>query len=1065
MELDRRTALGIGLAGVGSLGRPVLAGPAVREQAFAVLDLKVSGLVRPMATGDLLPRFAWKLAGDGHELRQQAYRICVARSQDDLVAGRELVWDSGKIMSDRTFDIVYGGPPPTARTRFWWRVEVWPEATGSSVTSPSEFWETGLSAVSDWTAGWLACETEVAALDRAAGLHWISASPAHKVGQVGAFRTRIEVDRPTTAELLLSAHALDGIWLNGEPVTPEDEDPVAWTTMATFTLRLRRGPNILAVAVKRVSGLGVSGAVLAAILRLDGPDGRRLTSAEGWKAALEAPKGWQQATFDDNAWPTAPAAARKPVGEPWPTYPAMLLRREFAVARPLRSARLYATALGAYEAFINGERVGDGRMDPQFTDPSRRLLYQTHDVTGLLAAGANAIGLWVGDGWYGSEYSQGARFTFGPAPCRVLAQLELTYEDGTVETIATGDGWSMAASPILSSEIYDGEVYDARAEQPGWAKPGFAGRDWRPARRAEAPVLVPEPELCPPVRATQVLKMRSVRERAPGVHVFDFGQNFAGWARLRVKGPAGTRVKMLFGEVLGAGGGVDQANLRSAAARDVYILKGGGEEVWEPRFTYHGFRYVEVHGLPEAPDQATLEGVVAHTDLHFSGTLRVSDPVIQKFWENSFWSQRSNFFGLPTDCPQRDERLGWMGDAEVFWPAAAFNMDIEAYTGRVMRDVRSAQGKTGGFPDCVPPFTPGMALSSPGWADAGVILPYIAWRQYGDTGIIAENWEAMDRYLGWIQRSNPTLLWEKSRGADYGDWLSVDARTPQEATTPKDLIGTAYWAADAAMMAEMAAATGRPEDARRYRLLFEEIRARFGSAFVKPDGSVGNGSQTSHVLAIRFGLLSDTQRLEAGKRLAADIAARGNTLSTGFLGTPHILDALADAGQERMAMSLLLQRDYPSWGYMVEKGATTMWERWNSDRGDVGMNSYNHYAFGAIGAFLFRRVAGIDALEPGFRRVRIAPILDPRLKSAAADYKSAAGLIRSAWQLDGDKLSLDVTIPPNVSGVVSLPVSRAHLLKDGRPLRGAAKAAKGRPNATVEVGPGTHRFDARLTAV
>ncbi|SNS86574.1 alpha-L-rhamnosidase [Sphingomonas laterariae] len=1065
MDIDRRSVLGMGFAAAGSIGHPALAAQEKAAMPFAVVDLRLCALAQPMATGNQPPRFSWKLAGGDAGLKQHAYRVTVARSEADLLAARNLVWDSGEVVSDRSFDIAYDGPKPAPRTRYWWRVELRAAAGAPPVASAAEFWETGLAAPSDWSAKWLACETDVARLDRLAGLHWIGAPTLQKVGQVCHFRTvidgdGIDGDGGSASQLLLSAAVPESLWLNGKPLVAEQDDPVAWTTMATYALPLARGRNVLALSVKRESGLGMPAAMFASIIRLGGAQGRRITSAAGWKCAMDAPAGWQQRDFDDGAWAAAAPVARKPVGEPWPDYPAVLLRRDFSTTRPIRSARLYATALGVYEAWINGRRVGDGHMAPQFTNPAERALYQAHDVTALLRPGENAIGLWVGDGWYGSEYSNGPRFSFGPAPCRVQAQLELTFEDGSTETIATGDGWSIGASPILSSEIYDGEVYDARLEQPGWANAGYRGANWRPAELVDAPAFAPEPELCPPVRATQTLAPRDIRTLRPGVHVVDFGQNFAGWLRLKLRAAAGTRIEMRFAEIVNADGSVDQANLRTASARDIYIAKGQGEELWEPRFTYHGFRYVELRGLAQAPTADMVQAIVAHTDLPLSGTLRVGDPVIQKFWQNAMWSQRSNFFGLPTDCPQRDERLGWMGDAQVFWPAAAYNMDVEAYTARVMRDMRAAQGKNGAFPDVIPPFTSAFNLSSPGWADAGVILPYTAWRQYGDTAIIDENWEAMDRYLGWIQRANPDHLWVKSRGADYGDWLSVDAKNPQDATTPKDLIATAYWAGDAQMMAAMTEAAGRADDAARYRALFDAIRTAFNRAFVAADGTVGNGSQTGYVLALHFGLLPQAARAEAGRRLAADIERRGNTLSTGFLGTPHILDALAGAGQAQMAITLLMQRNYPSWGYMVEKGATTMWERWNSDAGDTGMNSRNHYAFGAIGDFLFRRIAGIAAMEPGFRRVRIAPIFDRRLQYGGADYRSPAGLIRTDWRYQANMLVLDVALPPNVAGVVSLPAKPGRIAMDGRPLaKASTRSVRQAGDGTeVEIGAGRHSF-------
>ncbi|WP_253342693.1 family 78 glycoside hydrolase catalytic domain [Sphingobium sp. OAS761] len=1033
---------------------------AAEAAGFSIVDLQVCGVSAPLALGNRQPRLSWKLmSGDG-DFMQGAYRIMVARSQEDLAAGRNLVWDSGRVESASTFDIPFGGPAAPSRARFWWSVEAWDAQGKRSARSRPAMWETGLFDTADWSAQWLASEDMEAALDRQAGLHWIDGTDRIPADGTRFYRTALTAARGESGVLLLSCPGLKAVWLNGKEVQTDDADPVRWTTMATYRLPLRPGRNVIGVSQGRYVSYNMPGSLLAAIIRITDARGnsRRLTSAAGWKASATAPDGWAAPGFDDSAWAATVAAKRKPVGEPWPAYPAMHLRRGFDAAKPVQSARLYATALGCYEPWLNGEKIGDRRMAPESTDTSKRILYQAYDVTGLVKPGRNMLGLWVGDGWYGSEFSEGARFVFGPAPCRVLAQLELTYADGSTEVIGTGDGWTTAPSAILSSEIYDGEVYDARRERSGWAQPDTSEEGWRAAARAAAPDIPVEPQVAPPIRVTRTIAPVAITQPRPDVHVVDFGQNFAGWARLRTQGAAGTKVEMRFAEILLPSGEVDQSNLRTAFARDTYILKGEGEEVWEPRFTYHGFRYVELHGLPHAPTQETLTGLVGHNDLPVTGAFRVGDPVIAKFWRNSTWSQRSNFFGLPTDCPQRDERLGWMGDAAVFWPAAAYNMDVDAYTRRFMQDVRYGQTKAGGFPDVIPPFMPNSQSSSPGWADAGVILPHTAWMHYGDTGIIAENWEAMDRYMAYILERNPAHLWKKSRGSDYADWLAVDAKQPGDATTPKDLIGTAFWAADARMMADMAAAIGKTADADRYRALFGAIRDAFLKEYVQPDGQIGNGSQTSYILPIRFDLLPAQLRMEAGRRLAANIAARGGKLSTGFLGTPHILDALADTGQQETAVALLLQRSYPSWGYMVEKGATTMWERWNSDGEDRTMNSFNHYAFGAITDFLFRRVAGIAPIDPGFRRVRVAPVFDRRIGQGGADYASIAGLIKTDWHYEGDQLILSVDLPPNVQGEVVLPGARRQIRMNRRPVAASRRVTEEKGVTRIVVGSGQYQF-------
>lgn len=1022
MKVNRREAIAIGIAGTGAAAVPLRALAASTQ----IEGLRVCGLENPLALGDLEPRFAWKLNGDAGRALQVAYRVCVAHTEADLARGRDLVWDSGRVESTAGVDIAYAGPQLPSRSRVWWQVEVWTKGSRQPMRSAPAMWETGLSP-KDWQGEWIASETQVAKADREAGLHWMASPERQKVGQCCAFRWTF--DHPGgEAEFCATLHELTGVWINGQPAPEPRDGPARHTEMAVWPVTLNKGANVIAIEGRRQGSFGVPPCVLAALLRHGAGLAERMTSASpGWKTLLDAPEGWQAVQFDDSGWSAAvPAKGALPIGDPLPLTPASRLRHAFTIDRPIRAARLHATALGIYQPWINGAAIVDRKLAPEFTDPSKRVLYQTYDVTALVKPGANVLGMVVGDGWYGSRFSTSARFAFGPAPCRMLCQLEIEHDDGSRSVIASGKDWQIADAEVLDHSLYDGEVHDARAEQAGWASVGGPDEGWRAASVVAAPAISVDPQRCPPIRVLETRKASSVKRLSAGRYVLDFGQNFAGFPRLTVSAPAGTRIEMRFAEMLKADGSVDQANLRTAKARDIYIAAGRGREVYEPRFTYHGYRYAEITGVPDDAAAWSLEGLVAYQDLPLTAELSCGDPVIEKFWRNSVWSQKSNFFGLPTDCPQRDERLGWMGDAAVFWPAAAWNMDVTAFTARVMEDACLSQSAKGAFPDCIPPFVPTMKLSSPGWADAGVILPHTSWMQNGDTGVIRANWAAMEAYMAWIAAANPDHVWRKQRGADYGDWLSVDAPTanPGAPTTPKDMLSTAYWANDATMMAQMAEAIGDVAAVTRYRTLFDAIRTVFNAAFVGADGKIGNGSQTGMVVAIRFGLLSPDARRAAGVALAADIVRRGNHLSTGFLGTPHILDALTMAGQEDMAITLLTQRTFPSWGYMVEKGATTMWERWNSDQGDVGMNSHNHYAFGAIGDFLFRRVAGIAAASPGFGRVRIAPIMSPALGRGGATYRSVRGTIRTAWTAKDGQFRLDVDLPGGVDGEVVLPGGR-----------------------------------------
>lgn len=1025
MKINRREAMKIGIAGTGAAAIPLQSMASAESEP--VRELRVCGLDTPLALGDMTPRFSWKAANGANRGRQAAYRIKVARSEADVLAGMNLLWDSGRVESAACVDIEYAGPTTPSRQRLWWQVEVWTAGRNTRLRSPVAKWETGL-APGDWQAQWLASETLVAKADREAGLHWMTGPDRQNVSQTRAFRWTF--DHPGgLAEFCATLHELTGVWINGEQPGEPRDGPARHTEMAVWPITLKKGRNVICIEGRRLGSFGVPPCVLAALLRHgDGLKERMTSASSGWKTMLSAPSGWHAPAFDDTGWSVAVrATSALPIGAPWPITPASRLRHMFSVDRPVRSARLHATALGIYEPWINGAPVTDRKLAPEFTDPSKRILYQTYDVTSLLTSGHNMLAMVVGDGWYGSRFSTSARFAFGSAPCRLLCQLEIEHDDGTRSIIGTGPGWQISDSKVQEHSLYDGEIVDARAEEPGWVKAGASSDGWRAADIVSAPPIPINPQRCPPIRILQTLQPRSVARLAAGRFVLDFGQNFAGFPRLTVTAPRGTRIEMKFAELLKNDGTIDQANLRTAKARDIFITAGHGLETYEPRFTYHGFRYAEISGLPDDKSAWTLVGLVAHQDLPLTAELNVGDPVIEQFWRNSVWSQKSNFYGLPTDCPQRDERLGWMGDAAVFWPAAAWNMDVTAYTARVMEDVRSSQSAKGAFPDCIPPFVPTMKLSSPGWADAGVILPYTSWMQNGDTGIIRANWAAMESYMAWIEAANPDHVWRKQRGADYGDWLSVDApvANPGAPTTPKDLLSTAYWANDATMMARMAEAIGNQDATTRYRALFDKIRAAFNAAFVSADATIGNGSQTGMVVAIRFGLLSADAQRTTGAALSADIAKRGGHLSTGFLGTPHILDALAMSGQEATAIALLQQDSFPSWGYMVKKGATTMWERWNSDQGDVGMNSHNHYAFGAIGDFLFRRIAGIAPAAPGFAKVHIAPIMAPSLGSGGGIYQSKYGSIRTHWKAASGQYQLDVDLPAGVEALVALPNQRS----------------------------------------
>ena len=997
------------------------------QPASKVTGLKVDCLETPLGLESDRPRFSWRLETERPGAAQTAYRVRIASSLEGLAGGGADLWDTGKVDSIESFDVAYGGPALASRQRCWWTVDIWDDL-GPVEPPPASWWEMGLLDSTDWSANWLAAETAEDRDDREAGLRWIwgEGSALRR-----AFRRRFRLDAPAKASVALGARdRVTALRLDGAPVALLERHRFAFGRGGSQWVELGAlapGEHLLAAEAEldpRPGDPRPPRGAFGATLKLTSDDGRidRLTSEAGWRTEAEPTGDWMSPTFEDRGWASAAAAEVNPP-QGWPPTHAMLLRREFSAAKPVAKARLYVTALGAYEAFLNGVRVGDALLAPESTDFRKRALYQAYDVTNLVCAGQNVLGAHVGDGWYASVVAPGGRYAFGPPPRRFLAQLELTYADGARDVIATGPGWKASPSPVVESEIYNGETYDARREQPGWSALGFDDSTWETALASEAPPARLVAQTSPPIRITETLAAKATSEPKPGVFVFDFGQNFAGICELRVKGAAGERVRLRFAEILGENGEVDQANLRAARATDTYVLRGDpAGEVWRPAFTYHGFRYVQVEGYPGRPNTTSLAGLVLSSDLSETGVLRIDHPLIGQLWRNTVWSQRSNFTGIPTDCPQRDERLGWMGDACVFWDAAAFNMDVYGFTRRFAGDMRDAQSAHGGYSDFAPAAARGRDEPAPGWADAGVVLPWTAYQRYGCTALLDEHWDSIARYLAFLEEANPDHLWRNRRGHDFGDWLALDAKQPGDPTTPKDLIGTAWWAHSTGLAATLAEVSGRISECERLFEVRDRIRSAFKDAFVRADGVVGNGSQTGYILALHFDLLPEELRTAAAKRLTDDIERRGGVLSTGFLGTPFALDVLADIGRADLVYDLLLRTEFPSWGYMIKKGATTIWERWNGDTGDISMNSFNHYAFGAVAGFLFRRVAGIAPRARGFRIFDVRPVLDPRVRRAGADYDSVMGRISTDWDwTPGESFRLSVTVPPGATGIVHLP--------------------------------------------
>lgn len=753
-----------------------------------------------------------------------------------------------------------------------------------------------------------------------------------------------------------------------------------------------------------------------------------------WSEPLRVEAGF----LGDGAWRALPIGLAEPER---PAQPA-LLRTEFAVTAPVRRARLYWTALGVIDVELNGTAVDELVLSPGWTSYRDRLVHETTDVTALLTPGANALGVLLAGGWYTEEYGfQGfAQRFYGDQPSALL-QLEIEYEDGTTATVLSGDGWRATGDgPIVSSGIYAGE--HARRAPDGWSAPGFDDTHWSAARVGESLAVVPEARIAPPVRRIEELPVREVLHSPSGALLLDFGQNLVGRLRIRLTGPRGHRVTLRHAEVLD-GGELALRPLRLAAATDVYELSGDGEETWEPRFTFHGFRYAQIDDWPGDFDPAAVTAVVLHSDLRRTGWFESSHPLLNRLHENVVWGMRGNFLSLPTDCPQRDERLGWTGDLQVFSPTASFLYDCEGFLDGWLRDLAFEQTRAGGVvPLVVPEVLPGLAGAMAAWGDAATVVPWVLHERFGDVGVLRTQYPSMRDWVEVLLReSGGTGLWAGT--FQLGDWLDPAAPPdkPAQARTDGDIVASAYLARSLRIVADTAALLGETADAARYAAEAEHSRAAFVAEYVTPAGRMMSDAQTAYALALRFDLVTDPitrERLAA--RLADLVRADGYRIGTGFVGTPLVADALAEAGHLEVAGRLLLQTECPSWLYPVTMGATTVWERWDSllEDGTVNpgeMTSFNHYALGAIADWMHRTVAGLAPAEPGYRRLRIAPRPLGALDSASARHDSPYGPAAVSWVRSGSTITVTAEVPPNTTATVDLP---------GVP--------------TVEVGSGRHEW-------
>jgi len=798
----------------------------------------------------------------------------------------------------------------------------------------------------------------------------------------------------------------------------------------------------------------------------------RVWDNKGRISAWSAPAYWQTGLFEAGDWTAKwiqPGYAEDSIGRPSP-----LLRKEFVSGKKLLSATAYITAHGLYEAQINGQRIGDAYLTPGWTVYPKRLQYQVYDVTPLVRSGKNAVGVALGSGWYrGYLAFEHQHNTYGK-DIALLFQLVLTYSDGSTTTIGSDDSWKSSTGEIRSSEIYNGETIDAREEKRGWALPGYDDGAWSGVKTASFPADNLTATYNEPIRKHETFKVVNIITTPKGEKVLDFGQNLVGWVRFKARGKAGDRIELSHAEVLDKAGNFYTENLRAAKAQDLFILKGGGEEeVFEPHFTFHGFRYLKVEGYPGVLNAEDFTAITLYSDMPKTGEFQCSNPLINQLQHNIQWGQKGNFLDVPTDCPQRDERLGWTGDAQVFSRTASYNMGVENFFTKWLKDVAADQLPSGSVPFVIPNVLGAGAAGSTGWADVATIIPWNLYLAYGDTRVLEQQYASMKAWVDYMHGKARNDLW--NTGFHFGDWLFYrpdDDNDGRAAVTDKYLIAQCFYANSTQLLINAATVLGKTADVASYTALLKKIKEAWVHEYMTPNGRLVSGTQTAYVLALQFDMLPEGLRDQAARRLADNVKDYNYHLTTGFLGTPYLCHVLSRFGYTDIAYRLLLQDSYPSWLYPVKMGATTIWERWDGLKPDgtfetPGMNSFNHYSYGAIGDWMYRVAAGIDTYEdgPGYQHSKIAPSPGGGLTEVAADLQTGYGLLSSHWHKIQDSLLLDLVIPANTTSSVFIPAPEGGLITEGGKPLGSVKEIEvsgvGKGFLQLRLGSGHYHFSVK----
>ena len=1073
------------LAGVALTASTCVAAP-----RFQATDLRCEYATNPTAIEAAHPRLSWVVQTGGNQRRvlQAARHILVASSPELLRKDQGDLWDSGKVESDQSIQVPAEVKPGAPGQTCFWKVRIWDREGKPSPWSEPAQWTVGLLKPSDWQAKWIGYEApqdgdNSAAIEKLATFtdnKWVWANGAQAGNQpAGKLLFRKTIQLPAAQEVkkavfILAADDAFQLFVNGNAAGQGS----SWKSavVADVTQRLLPGANVVGIEVTnggdRPSPAGLIGRLVVAF-----------TSGEPmivpidttWSTSRDTSAHWNLPGFDTASWGAAAEIASFG-DQPWGKVevkmsvidPAPYFRKGFTLSKPIKRAIAFASALGVYDLRLNGKAVDSDVLSPGWTDYSKRVHYFGYDVTRQLKRGDNVLGAVLGDGWYAGYLAFSGRRHYYGEQTRLIVQLQVEFQDGSKEIIGTDGTWKSTTGPIREADMLMGCVYDARKEIPGWDTVGFDDSAWPDATvdTAVKANLMAHPGA--PIRRMEELPAKKITEPTPGVYVFDLGQNMVGWVRLKARGEAGRKVVVRHAEMLNPDGTIYTENLRAAKATDTFYLADGGKRAYEPSFTFHGFQYVEVTGLDYKPSLGDVTGIVVYSDLPRAGWFECSEPLVNKLTLNSLWGQKGNFLDVPTDCPQRDERAGWTGDAQVFMKTACLNMDAPGFYTKWLLDLcEDSQRADGGFGD-VAPHVNIVGFGNTGWSDAGPVCNWRMYEMYGDTRVLERHYDALTRHMDYLNKTSKNLV----RGTlAYGDWLRLAG--PQHS----EVIGTGYYYYTTQLMIRIAKVLGKSDDVEKYTKLADEIRNVFVKKYIKSDGRIvddkNETGQTFYAVAFGAGLVPAEMKSKVAEQFVASIEKEDDHLATGFLGTPFVLFALQEAGHLELAYKLVLNKTYPSWLQQVLWGSTTMWERWDGwrpEKGfqDAGMNSFNHYWLGCVSEWLFTRAAGIDTEGPAFKRITIRPeLVDPEkgFSWVKASYKSIRGEVASAWKLDGGEFHLNVTVPGNCIATVFVPTNTAEDVKEGgKPADQAPGVTFLRQEGNVavyEVGSGKYAFRSR----